>query len=186
MATHWLELLEPFGGAPTVVVALLVFVGHLWARGQVERLKGDVARKLHAETLSIDRRFSILSRMWDAVAQFEKVALSLRPSIELLRADESEAERRVRKLKEFHARREHLVDTFEKGRPFYPPAVYSSLAPVMESADEEHWSLLFFGESMHEAGSDPEEAVRKGQENVDRLHAAVSSLCEVIRREVDA
>jgi hypothetical protein len=39
---------------------------------------------------------------------------------------------------------------------------------------------------MHEAGSDPEEAVRKGQENVDRLHAAVSSLCEVIRREVDA
>jgi hypothetical protein len=159
----------------TLVVALL--------QGQSRRDIESIKLEMEKRRIAFEQEFQILSELWRAVSSFEHATINLRPSIELIRAGESDDQRIKRRFDEFQVSRRNLISAFAASRPFYPQEISTALKPIIEPADQEMWDLVVWGESVTGA-PDPGEAIAEQFERLKSLSDAVQSLDEKIRARV--
>ncbi|WP_148045461.1 hypothetical protein [Salinisphaera orenii] len=195
------QILAAFGGGSVVLVGLSVFVGKIWLQRIVAsetaqrnkqfakleqelesnnlRLKSLLDHKVHIYKAQFDKEFRIYEIVWDALVDLRAATLRLRPTIDCIDPNETEDERKKKRLADFSKPFTDYRDVVEKNRPFYSPEVYERLDEVLHLCYDESVDFEY-------TERDTSEYFKEARRNRDQIVAAIDVTCEKIRKRINS
>jgi len=104
---------------------------------KVEAVRSEYARRQHMHDIAFDKEFEILSEVWKTLVDLRSATQGLRPVFDYVDPNESEEERKKKRLQKFAECYNIFAGTVAKNQPFYPKDLYDSLFEIsMISHDE--------------------------------------------------
>ena len=149
----------------------------------IEILRADLAKQSHVHQVRFEHEFKILADIWDSLIHLRKMTGQLRPILDTYNPEESEEQRKSRRLGEFISAYNGLADKIEKNRPFYPTTVYDGLIELIRIVDKEAIEYQSRSPNPMTEGFDPK-YWEKAHQNSDRIIASIDNLCEIIRNRI--
>ena len=142
------QILLVSGGVSVVITGLATFLGKIWTERILakERKSIDVELKkeqakldkgLHIHKVKFEKEFLLYQDIWGKLVDLKRAALTLRPMLDSVSRNESNEDRKSRRLKEYHEALNLYVDAVEYSQPFYAEDVYSSLQAVLDATYKE-------------------------------------------------
>ena len=93
----------------------------------LETLKAQLGSQLFVHQTRYQNEFEILKDLSEKLIQLRDAAFVLRPTTEYVNPDESEEERKKKKLERYHKSGQELYKLFEVRKPFYPDDIYEGI-----------------------------------------------------------
>ncbi len=150
---------------------------------KIEAVRTEYAKQLHVYQLAFGKEFEILHEVWQKLIDLRKAAQGLRPILDYLDPNESEEERKKKRLKAFSESHAAYGDVVEKNRPFYPKEIYASLYEI---------AMITYDEADEYAIRDPakrpmdQKYWERALNNQKTILKAVADVCEKIRMRIAA
>ncbi len=103
---------------------------------RIESVKSQYASQLHISQVRYEKEFEILSDLAEKLVELRDAALSLRPATDYFSPNETEDERKQKRLTRFQEAMRALYLVAERRRPFYPEELYK----VLNEFSQASWS----------------------------------------------
>lgn len=147
----------------------------------IEALKASLGSRTHMHQVRYEREFEILLGLTEKLVELRDAATTLRPVSEYVNPEETDADRKKRRLTRYQEASRALYLFSESRRPFFPEDIYDALQVV----DRKAWSEVVqynrrspFGEH-----ADPN-YWDNAEKNAAEITSAVDSVLEKIRHRV--
>ncbi len=150
---------------------------------KIEAVRTEYAKQLHVYQLTFGNEFEILHEVWQNLIDLRKATQGLRPILDYIDPEESEEERKRKRLKAFSESHRAFIDAVEKNQPFYPKEIYASLHEI---------ALITYDEADEYAIRDPsrrpldQKYWESALKNQKAILKAVDDVRELIRKRVAA
>lgn len=150
---------------------------------KVEAVRAEYIKRQHVHQMAFDKEFEILSEVWGTLVDLRNATRGLRPVLDYVDPNESEEERKRKRLQKFAECYSTFVNTAEKNQPFYPKEIYESLFEIMMIAHVEAGEYSF-----HDLDGRPIDSQywQKALNNQKRIIQTVDNVCEQIRERIAA
>lgn len=188
------------GGASAVIIGLSSWLGKVWAmkilekdkskyQKELEQLKhemnieisriGNIAgKKLFIHTVQFKKEFEIYEELWAKLVELRISTQSLRPILDAYDRNESEEDRKKRRINDFIEKFNDFSIVVEKNRPFYPEDTYKIIKEIAQVARREQIEYRFM---KGEIGD-----YEKAESNIKIILDKSDEVCESIRRRIDS
>ena len=146
---------------------------------ELESVRAAIESRLGIHQFRYQREFEILVRLSKKVVELRDATTMLRPESEYVNPDESEDERKRRKLARYTSASRELYQFYEPRRPFLPEALLKSLRVL----DQVVWHevIQFRHRSPQGADYDPK-YWENALENAAKIQAAADAVLAAIRQ----
>lgn len=193
------QVLLVAGGASFVISGLATILGKIWVgrilsrekaahdaglkklQAQLEAtnqlLKSELDKGLHIHKVQFEKEFKIYEELWSKLVELRKAALSLRPVFDRVDPDESESERKSKRLTRFGDAIADFIDVTDKNRPFYSEEVFRSMEMLWKlthSEAVEYQHLDPYGDTYWDSA----------QKNRDAILSEIEACCKQIRQRI--
>ena len=189
------------GGIQAVFTAILGYIGKLWIDRLKEKQKGEINadrariradldatnlqlksaldRKLHVHKLQFQKEQQVYESIWSMLVDLQKAVGQLRPILDHCDPNETEKERKQRRLSAVVDPFNSFLDQVNKERPFYSKEVYGELQELRS---------LMHRETTEYRILDPhdEDYWLRARENAEAISNKIDSVCESIRNRIRA
>ena len=200
---EWSEVIKQVlviaGGTSVVISGLATILGKIWVGRILNRekaehekqltnmqaqldatnecLKAELERGLHIHRVQFEKEFRIYEELWSKLIELQKAVLSLRPVMDMINPEESEKERKTRRLTNFGRAIEEFTDVTDKNRPFYSEDVYKSMEKLRK---------LTYSEAVEYKHLDPHDDKYwdKAQQNGEAILTEIEQCCKIIRGHI--
>ena len=201
MTESMIDIILLLGGFQVVVTGLLAFAGKIWINSlneaqkgdistELERLKADLGatnlklqsaldRDLHVHKLQFEKEQSVYAAIWSTLVEVQKAVVQLRPVLDYVQPDESEEERKRKRLSAVFEAFNPFLDQINKERPFYAEDVYKELHELRSLMHREvsEYRIL----DPHDDGY-----WDRQQANAKSITDKIDAICEAIRDRMSA
>lgn len=146
---------------------------------ELEGVRAAIGSRLGIHQFRYQREFEMLVQLSEKVVELRDATVMLRPESEYVNPEESEQDRKQRKLARYTVASRDLYQFYEPRRPFLPEALLTSLRALDQVAW--HEVIQFRHRTPHEDGYDPmywENAL----ENAAKIQAATDAVLLAIRQ----
>ncbi len=193
------NILLLFGGAQVAVTALIGFLGKIWInylheqhKGefnvQIEKVKSELQKthielqaslnaQLHVHKVQFEKELQVYEEIWASLIEVRKETTKLRPLLDHINPEESEEERKRKRLVSFGEAFQVFLDKVNKERPFYAQEVYEKLQELIDLVQTEAI------EYQHLKG-DSADYWKKAMENSKQINELIETSCERIRSRI--
>ena len=145
---------------------------------RIESIKSHHASQLHISQVRYEKEFEILSDLSEKLVDLRDSALSLRPAMDYLNLNETEDERKQKRLARLQECMRALYLAAEKRRPFYPEEVYKLLNEFSQAT----WSEAV-GYRLGRMSVDPK-YWDQAQENAGAISSLANKALDAIRERI--
>lgn len=104
-------------------------------KNESENLRNTKELSIHK--LQFEKEFLIYNELWKSLIELRTCTTLLRPESEYINTDETEEERKSKKLKEFKKAFDNCVDIYENNKPFYPKEIYDKIRETIKIVNKE-------------------------------------------------
>ena len=146
---------------------------------ELESVRAAIESRLGIHQFRYQREFAILVRLSKKVVELRDATTMLRPESEYVNPDESEDERKRRKLARYTSASRELYQFYEPRRPFLPETLLKSLRVLDQVAW--HEVIQFRHRSPQGADYDPK-YWENALENAAKIEAAADAVLAAIRQ----
>ncbi len=178
------DFLKILGGTGLVLGALFAFLGKIAigrllekerskTESSLSKLRIDLEKSVHIGKAQFDFEFKIYQEIWKKLVLLRSATLGLRPALDHIDPNESDEERKSRRMKEFSDAFHPFRDSIEENKPFYPESVYLALSEVLSTS---HKELISFNYQKRDSMKYWDEAVKNQKEIVSLIDIACESL----------
>ena len=147
------NLIASLGGGGLLVFELSSLLGKVWANRilesdrrrfneELERLRGELQKTIHAHRIQFETEFKVLSEIWEKVAAVRQTMGGVRPTMDIVNPDEDRTTRLKRHFTLFKEVFSELVQTIDAHSPFYPENIYVELSAAIRIARREESDVL--------------------------------------------
>lgn len=150
---------------------------------KIEAVRAQYARQSHVQKLTSEKEFEILSEVWKTLVDLRQATHGLRPLLDRIDPNESEEERKERRLQKLSESYNALVGVVEKNRPFYSEGIYEALFKIMMIAADEADEYGYRDPYRRPPGP---EYWRNALDNQRKILEAVDNVCDLIRERIVA
>jgi len=193
------------GGGAALVLSLSSWLGKVWAARILEqdrlrytselerfknqldqstrRLQGQVDRTVFVGRLHFETEFRALSETWEKVAAVRSSMGLVRPTGDIVPADETPTQREVRevgRLRTFNDDANALRETVDRQSPFVPRDIYQRLDAAILIANAEASEVAV---RRHEVRR--EDWYRRGREHDEQFKQVAEEISELIRARLE-
>ena len=182
------KLILLLGGGQLILTALVTFTGKMWlsylnekqkgeVNKEIEKLKAILDKQVHVHKLQFETELKIYQEIWSILVEVRKATAKLRPIVDSFDPNETEDERKHRRLTEFGNAFQKFIDQVNKERPFYPEEIYSKLRDLIGIVREEAIDYEY---------SKPRDKGywKKAEENSEVINQHIDEICEAIRQRI--
>ncbi len=145
---------------------------------ELEGLKSQLNAKFHAQTVRLEKEFTVYEDVWKTLLQLQNAIVRLNAP-----GGEDKDERLDRYRKAFDG----FYPALYGNKPFLPEEIFSSLDGLLGIIFSEASAFKLYLDS---AGKLPTqvwaEAMNKSEKNVEQIVEKVDEVCKMIRRRVEA
>jgi hypothetical protein len=142
------EFLKILGGTTLVLGALFgilgkIIVGRIFeterkkTEESLSKLKNDLDKSVHIGKAQFDHEFKLYQDIWKNLVLLRNATLGLRPVMDSIDPNETEDDRKTRRMKDFGDAYRLCSEAVEHNKPFYPDAIYLSLSEILASSYKE-------------------------------------------------
>ena len=103
---------------------------------QLASIKAEIGSKLHIHQVRYENEYAILTDLAEKLIMLRDAAKALRPEMDYMDPEETEDERRRKRLKQYFDDARKLYYAMETKRPFYPENIYE----VLQELDRATWA----------------------------------------------
>lgn len=189
-----------FGGVQVVLIGLATFVGKWWLerlaqsyRGRVEsqlegfraeaaadrqRLQHALDRQLHVHALQFEKELKVYEAIWGTLIDVAKAVMQLRPALDRYDPEETEEERKSKRLSRLADAGQGFLDEVNKEKPFYAPEVHTKLMALQATVQREAIEYQY-GDPVKQR-----DYWEKALENSNLIRAQIDDACEAIRARI--
>ena len=127
--------------------------------------------------MQFEKEFEVYKELWENIVDLKFHASLLRMKLTYSDGNETEKQRKEKKLTEFSSAYDRCLKTFEKNKPFYPKEVYDQLAKLIMIAYNESHEYKYDNIEM-------EEYWKNANENKMQILNLANVICEKIRDRI--
>lgn len=178
------DLVLLLGGFQVVTIGLLSWIAKLWLSSSLEKirakneamgreLQAHLDKNLHVHKLQFEKELRIYEAIWAALVDVRSDVLQLRPKHDTVDENESEDERRRRRLSNATDSFNLFWDQVNKERPFYDESVFAELQDLLGLMRGEMIDYGIF--TKHDT-----HYWKQAEENADAIVKKVDGICEAI------
>ena len=148
---------------------------------QLESIKTEMGARLYIHQIRYQNEFEILKALAEKVVELKDSALSLRPVMDRIDPNESEDQRKEKRLRAFSEAGQSFYKHFETKRPFYPEGIYQKLKELSSLVRKEAVQYGLFSD--RGKGYDPQ-YWEKAMANADEISKMAEVVMELIRERI--
>ena len=93
-------------------------------------MKKEISKSIHVHQVQFEKEFEVYNPIWKKLVKLKNVTYRLRPEGELINTEESDEERKNRKILAFKKAYKDCWIVFENNKPFYPPKIYKAIDAI--------------------------------------------------------
>lgn len=134
-------------------------------------------KELSVYKLQFEKEFLIYDELWKSLIELKTCTTLLRPESEYINIDETEEERKSKKLEEFKKAFKHCVDIYENYKPFYPKEVYDKIRETIKVVNKE---VIEY----RRGKSNTDKYWENAQKNSAEIISSIDVICERIRERI--
>jgi len=194
------EILVLLGGTQVVVAGLATFAGKWWLgrlarvhQGRIEaelenfraeaaadrqRLQHALDRQLHVHALQFEKELKVYEAIWGTLIDVAKAVMQLRPALDRYDPEETEEERKSKRLSRLADAGQGFLDEVNKEKPFYAPEVHTKLMALQATVQREAIEYQY-GDPVQQR-----DYWEKALENSNLIRAQIDDACEAIRARI--
>ncbi|MCR4336523.1 MAG: hypothetical protein NUV91_01780 [Candidatus Omnitrophica bacterium] len=176
------------------VVVVILFRNYLKKKGEnlatkedveeitekVESLKAAIGSQQFIHQTRYQNEFEILKELSEKIIELSDAARSLRPVIDSFDNNESDEERKKRRLSEYRKAASDFYDLFQVRQAFYPEDIYKALQKLDHLAYKEAVEYAHFRKT---DGHDPK-YWENSKKNSDEIYNLANEIMRLIRDRV--
>lgn len=147
---------------------------------EIEMMRTELAKTVHVHRAQFETELRAYRAVWKTLVEAKRATLQLRPPLDATPEDETEAERRQRRLTDFDDAFKDFRDTVDRWRPFYPVEIYEELNDL----------LLLIRDEGVEYGIGADRRLdpsywESAQENKQEIIKTINDICDTIRARME-
>ena len=151
---------------------------------ELEGLKSQLNAKFHAQTVRFEKEFKVYEQLWATLLNLRNATLNLRPSGDSVDPNESEEDRRKRRLERFKAAFDVFYPTVYENKPFFPLGIFDHLDSLRRLITSESVDYSWRRDEPNERRYDPN-YWEKARANADKIMVATDAICDLIRQRIE-
>ena len=144
-------------------------------KNESENLKNNKETSIHK--IQFEKEFKIYNELWRNLIDLRNYTSSLRPEFDFIDPEESDQERKKKKLEKFNFEFSKCVNTFESNKPFYPKDVYDEIDKTIRLARKEV-------REYNQGEKYNKEYWENTEKNIEEIVNSTSIVCEKIRERI--
>ena len=145
----------------------------------LEEVRHELARRQVAFAEQYRAELEVYRELWERLVEVQKRAQQLRPMLDVgLGPDESEDDRKVKRLNDFGSAFNAFTAVVWQRRPFYPEEIHVELRKL---------ATLIQGEAIDYRHGDPKldsEYWRNAQASLEKIGSQIDNVCVAIRQRL--
>ena len=149
---------------------------------KVEEIRVEYAKRQHISDKAFDKEFEILVDLWKVLVELRFATIALRPIADVIDKEESEQERKNRRLSDFSKAYNLFWKKLIEYQPFYPQDIYDQMLKIRGIVYDEAIDYQFL-EKM--SFVDLKDYWQKARENSQSLLAEIDKASLLIRARID-
>jgi hypothetical protein len=156
-------------------------IKHLYS-SDLEALKAQLGSQLFVHQTRYQNEFEILKKLSEKLVKLRNAALGLRPVADYVNPNESEEERKQKRLERYHQAGQDLYEIFETRKPFYPDEIYEGIKKL----DQIVWKevVQYKNRTDCEGKGFDQEYWEKAEANSEEITQEANRVMELIRNRV--
>jgi len=149
-------------------VSVFAIVWNLFQQKSIEKLKSANEKGNLIHRLQFEKEFNIYHDLWGKIVELRKCATGLRPIMDYYDSEETETERKKKRLNKLDKAYQECFDSLENNKPFYPEEVYTEINAVMKLSWDEAVEYRHGG-TYWESAETNIKAIVDGYENITKI-----------------
>lgn len=148
----------------------------------LESLKASIGSKLYIHQIRYQNEFNILIDLSEKLIELRDSSLALRPVTDYVNPNESEEERKKKRLNRYHEGAITLYKSYESRKPFYPDEIYDGIKKL----DKIIWKevVQYKNRSDREGRSFDSKYWDKAEANAEEISKTADDVIALIRNRV--
>ena len=147
---------------------------------KVEDVKASIGSKLYVHQFRYQNEFMILKDLSEKLVGLRDSALLLRPTLDTINPNESEEERKQKRLAKYDEASKAFYKLYEANKPFYPDEIYRGLNRLHDIVWKE---VVQYGHASEKDRRDPK-YWNDATENAKGISKLADEIIELIRKRV--
>jgi hypothetical protein len=147
---------------------------------EIEELRSELSHRSHISRMQFEKEFRIYEEVWAKLVDLRSATLRLRPMIDSIDPNESEEDRRLRRLQTWGQAYDDYTRVVEVNRPFFSDEVYRHLDTLGQYA---------YGEGVDyqilDSKSMRQEYWKEARKNQKQIIEHIDVICEAIRKRIE-
>ena len=172
----------------TIICALIILLGKIWLEKQLQSQITDNEAKLksiqaeldksnHVHRIQFEKEFQIYEEIWSKLLELRNKTLSLRPVMDTYNPNETEEDRKKRRLDDFSEAVNEFTKIFHTQQPFYPQEIFDYLAEIRTITFKE--AIGYKNKNI-----DRDDYWEEVERNHDRILENIETVLKLIRQRI--
>ena len=145
---------------------------------KVGEIRVEYAKRQYVSEKAFDKEFEVLSELWKALIELRYATLNLRPIFDTVDPNETEEQRKIKRLNKFGESYNNFLLKIMQYQPFFPKEIFSALEEIRTVA---------YSEALDYEYSNPksiQEYWDKAKANSDAILKGIDKVGELIRERI--
>ena len=151
---------------------------------ELEGLKSELNARFFAHTMRFEKEFHVYEEIWKALLELRNATMKLRPVGDFIDPNETDEERKRKRLERFGKAFDAFYPVVYENRPFLPSEVFNRLEESLKVMNSEASDYVRRRDEPDQPRYDPK-YWEKAEANAEKILKQTDAICEAIRRRIE-